>query len=336
MKYSSLFLPAALFLAALAVGAGSGCAKFTFSQPFAVFDSEPEIPEKLVAVWTPAALHPPGKRPVRGFGGRILFHGQDPQLALPVDGSLIVYAFDDTDADPDNPLPDKKYVFTAEEFATFESESALGPSYSVWLPWDAVGGEQKPVTLITRFEDASGRIVMSQPAQATLPGRMRPSRERLATRRSSATGSQSGDSGIRQVSYQEAESERGPARSQRAMRTPLTITVAPDQAKRLLHGEATPRAATASREMMKTYAELTANDRLSETKASPAPERSQSESPPATRSAPAAPPARSEPTTRPSVDPARRQPHRAEAPRPLPPTPRSGWSRPPATLSADD
>ena len=335
MKYSSLFLPAVMVLAALAVGAGSGCAKFNFSQPFAVFESEPEIPEKLVAVWTPAALHPPGKRAVRGFGGRILFHGQDPQLTMPVDGSLIVYAFDDTDADPDNPLPDKKYVFTAEEFATFESDSALGPSYSVWLPWDAVGGDQKPVTLITRFEDASGRIVMSQPAQATLPGRMPSPRERLATRRSRATGLENGDFGVRQASYQDAERERSERRSQRKMRTPLTITVAPDQAKRLLQGEATPRPA-ASQEMLKTYAELTARDRLPETTASPAPERSQSVSPPATRSAPAAPPARSEPTTRPSADPARRQPHRAEAPRPLPPTPRSGWSRPPATWTGDD
>lgn len=334
MKYSSLLLSAALVFASLALGAGSGCAKLNFSQPFVLFDSEPEVPEKVVTVWTPAAMHPPGKRPVRGFGGRVMFHGQDPQLTMPVDGSLIVYVFDDTDADPDNPRPDKKYVFTAEELARFEGDSALGPSYSVWLPWGPIGGYQKPVTLITRFEDAQGRIIMSQAAQATLPGRMRNSSERLAAARRGSDPASPTDSEIQQVSYHDQEDRPIDRRSQRKMRTPLTITVAPNQAQRLLVGESQQRTPD-SNEVMKTYAELTAMDRWSSAKESPAPAASMSE-PPATHSAPAALPAQSRPTTRPSADPARRQPHRAEAPRPLPPTPRSGWSRPPATLSVDD
>ena len=52
-------------------------------------------------------------------------------------GSLVVYAFDETDRDPANMKPDRKFVFTQEQFEKHYSKSTLGHSYSVWLPWDA-------------------------------------------------------------------------------------------------------------------------------------------------------------------------------------------------------
>jgi hypothetical protein len=116
-----------------------------------------------------------------------MFHGkeagkQEPQAVL-VDGDLMVYAFDNARANPDNPAPDKKYVFPAHNLTLHQSESSLGPSYSFWLPWDEAGGPQRQISLLTRFEDKSGKIVMSSMAHVTLPGqiaRANPSVERAS------------------------------------------------------------------------------------------------------------------------------------------------------------
>jgi hypothetical protein len=245
-------------IAALLLGAASGCAKLDLSQPFARFEPEPETPEKVVAVWTPAALHPPGKKPIRGFGGRIMFHGRDDNRSIPADGNLIVYAFDDADPDPENPTPQMKYIFPAEDLPRHQSDSAMGPSYSVWLPWDAVGGYQQPVSLITRFETPDGRVIMSSVGQVTLPGKMPPKQETLASR--AAGDPRRGDRyQVQQAAYH-AGNEQQHAAQTAVLRTPLTIAVAPDHARRLLLRElTTPEPAAENGQ--RRYVELTAADR---------------------------------------------------------------------------
>mgnify|MGYP001065217866 CR=1 FL=1 len=150
----------------------AGCAKLELGENLALWksDPKPQTPETLSAVWTETTLHQPGKPVVRGFGGRILFHGTDQQQAVPVEGAVIVYAYDNDRPHKEDPAPDKKFVFPAENLAKHQSESSLGPSYSFWLPWDNAGGPQRRISLLTRFEDKSGKIVMSQMAHVTLPG----------------------------------------------------------------------------------------------------------------------------------------------------------------------
>jgi hypothetical protein len=321
----------ALLVAALLLGAASGCAKLHLSQPFAAFEPEPEVPEKVVAVWTPAALHPPGKKPIRGFGGRIMFHGGDANRSIPADGNLIIYAFDDADPDPDDQVPQKKYVFPAEDLPRHQSDSALGPSYSVWLPWDAIGGYQQPVSLITRFEAPDGRVIMSSVAQVTLPGKIPPKQELLA-KRSAEARQRSNRFEVQQAAYH-AGNEQPHDVQKAALRTPLTIAVAPDHARRLLMRELTTPEPAADN-VQRRYVELTTADRINGQVVSnglPGSETSL-----ATRSSPPALPARTAPAAPPSSDPARRQPHLGEAPRRLPSTPRSGWSRSPEVSPEGD
>ncbi len=92
-----------------------GCAKLDLGESFTLWKSEPkpQTPDSLAAVWTETTLHQPGKPVVRGFGGRILFHGSDQQQAVPVEGKVIVYAYDDDRPNQEDPAPDKKYVFPA-------------------------------------------------------------------------------------------------------------------------------------------------------------------------------------------------------------------------------
>lgn len=111
-----------------------------------------------------------GTAPTRGFGGRIYFFDQH-NNAVPAAGKLVVYAFkDEGDLDADRP-PDRKYVFPAEDFSRHYSESNFGASYSVWVPWDAVGGEQCNISLIPIFTTVEGKVVVGDQSRHILPGR---------------------------------------------------------------------------------------------------------------------------------------------------------------------
>jgi hypothetical protein len=132
--------------------------------------SEFETPERVVAIWSPDILAQPGKPPTRGFGGRLYFYN-DKSQAIPVEGQLVVFGYDDSQ--PDHPAgdPDRRFAFTPEQFKSHYSKSYLGASYSVWIPWDVVGGEQRTVSLVPVFTSTNGKIVMGQQAKNMLPGK---------------------------------------------------------------------------------------------------------------------------------------------------------------------
>lgn len=130
----------------------------------------PEIPMRIVSTWTDTVLHKKGQKPVRGFGGRLVFFGRATDEPVRVAGQLVVYAFDETQREMHDTRPTRKYVFPAEQFVRHESPSKMGPSYSVWLPWDEVGGEQKNISLIARFETHDGPLVIGEQTRHLLPG----------------------------------------------------------------------------------------------------------------------------------------------------------------------
>jgi hypothetical protein len=129
-----------------------------------------EPPERIITVWTDTIYQQPGKPPTRGFGGRIYFYGRHGEV-VPVNGTLTVYAYDDTGLDLSADRPTRKYVFTKEQLAGYQSESEIGASYNIWIPWDAVGGDEKQVNLFPVFTDDSGKIVRGMFTESRLPGR---------------------------------------------------------------------------------------------------------------------------------------------------------------------
>ncbi len=149
-----------------------GCAKIDFKNrlPWQKEEEKPPIPTRMTAVWTNTVMNQPAQPGVRGFGGRIVFYGEDQQDSLTVEGTLTVYAFDDTEQQAAGRAPTKKFVFLPEHLPSHQSQSVLGASYSFWIPWDSVGGEPRTISLITRFEDQSGRVILSDPTRLILPG----------------------------------------------------------------------------------------------------------------------------------------------------------------------
>ncbi|MFG0262773.1 MAG: hypothetical protein ACF788_10325, partial [Novipirellula sp. JB048] len=154
-------------------------------------EPEPVHPERVVAVWSDTILHQPSQPGVRGFGGRIYFYEKDDADPIEVDGGLAVYVFDADKTAPQDQRPLRKFVFTAEQFATHMSRTSLGPSYSVWLPWGEVGGPPKQLSLIVRFEGRAGGTTISDPTIKLLPGvplRKVKSEDQLAKRSAADAG----------------------------------------------------------------------------------------------------------------------------------------------------
>ncbi|EMB17906.1 signal peptide protein [Rhodopirellula europaea 6C] len=140
----------------------TGCASMTQSEsaapkksllermPWAKKDKAPEPypnPAKLAAVWSTESLTQVGRVPTRGFGGRIFFYDEKTR-SVPVDGTLVIHGFDDKAEDPKTAV--KRFEFTPEQLTSHFSQSDVGASYSVWIPWDAIGGEQRHISLVHR------------------------------------------------------------------------------------------------------------------------------------------------------------------------------------------
>jgi len=168
------------FIAAFVVVAFAGCqalspegAKNWFGLAPKAKESQYTTPVKLATMWTPAVLNRVGQAPTRGFGGRLYFYDAA-NKPIPVEGQLVVYAYNDSKPGANGKTPDAKYAFTPEQFTTHFSPTELGASYSIWIPWDHVGQPQMEVSLVPIFTSSSGQLVMGQSSRSLLAGPTNP------------------------------------------------------------------------------------------------------------------------------------------------------------------
>ncbi|TWU42524.1 hypothetical protein [Novipirellula artificiosorum] len=139
-------------------------------------------PVKMATTWTPDTLVQTGRTPTRGFGGRIFFYDEKSR-PVPVEGTLVVHGFDEESSNPEKTV--KRFEFTPEQFTRHFSQSDLGASYSVWIPWDAIGGEPRRISLVASFKPLavesseltadgkpypSPKLVQGVPSTIMLPG----------------------------------------------------------------------------------------------------------------------------------------------------------------------
>jgi hypothetical protein len=172
----------ALALSAATVAALAGCSmpKASDLKPSKLFslgdDDEPEegIPVRMVGAWTDTVHTKTGQPAQRGFGGRLMFYGNDNDKPILVEGQLVVYAFDETGRALTDNKPTRRYVFPPDQMPLHMSVSELGASYSFFLPWDEAGGPQTEVSLICRFEAKGGGVITSEQTRHRLPGTLPP------------------------------------------------------------------------------------------------------------------------------------------------------------------
>ena len=134
---------------------------------------EYKTPSKIVAIWSNTVFNRPGESPKRGLGGRIYFYDEE-HRTVPVDGTLSVYVYDDTDSMPGDRLEQeasRAFHFDSEELKAKLDPTEFGSSYSLWLPWDEVGGDRKQLGVIPVFTDAAGAIIAGEQSRQLLPGK---------------------------------------------------------------------------------------------------------------------------------------------------------------------
>ncbi|MEM7316267.1 MAG: hypothetical protein AAF497_24300 [Planctomycetota bacterium] len=131
--------------------------------------SKHDPPEKIVAVWSDTTFSKPGSGITRGLGGRLYFYDQN-RKAVPVNGQLIVYGFDDSKPGASNRPPERRYVITPKEFQSHQSKTDIGPSYSVWIPWDKLGPQHAKISIVPVFTTIEGKVIMGDHSRHVLPG----------------------------------------------------------------------------------------------------------------------------------------------------------------------
>jgi len=298
-----------LYVSGLLVLTVCGCTPLDFNKswPFKPKAEKPQVPKKIVDIWSNTVLSQPGLPGVRGFGGRIMFHNDDNKPPIKVDGTLSVYVFD-VDSDPVQTPPERKFVFGADELDSHYSKSKIGHSYNFWLPFDEVGGTEREVTLVVRFEASSGEVLLSSPVRQTLagspPDKTAKRRTEPGTAQSLAQDDVKGQANgeIRTMSYETAVPQAPPG----AMASTVTIDVPPSFAQST-RAMGAAQAADALR--------YQAAAKASPVETSPSASSVQSRSP-----------ARRATAAQARHAPVRRQPHPATWPSPLPTTPRSDTS----------
>jgi len=324
-RKTSLLAIALLFWAAL-----SGCAPLNLRDSLSFWDShpKPQVPTRTVEFWSEEVLTEPGMPGVRGFAGRVMFYNEKDAKPVAVDGTLTVFAFEDSDRNLGYTAPEKKFIYLPEQLQKYYSKSELGHSYSLWLPWDEVGGLERKLCLVARFEPRKGPPVVSKPCHKLLSGVPpkpgQPGSPVMSLKSTTSPG------GVQQASYQmpSPETARG------AEAATITIDVPPNFARRTLgaanqranpqdSGEprtAQPPGVPATWEPQNQPGGMAATSRTAG-----AAQDSAASASPSDRYARPRFPARREPAFRSKPDPVRRQPLPATWPSRLPPTPRSDW-----------
>lgn len=198
-------------LAWAVVAACAGCSTLALTDPVGWMkrdEDREKVPTRMVAVWTDTIMHQPGRPGVRGIGGRIMFYPREGEQPVKANGTLTVYAYDDSENAATDAAPARKFVFLPDQFAKRHSTSQLGDSYNVWLPWDEVGNVARQLTLIARFEPQEGAVVLSDPSRQLLPGAAATPAVSTAVRE---TRVEKSADGVQQASYVANQGEAGEA-----------------------------------------------------------------------------------------------------------------------------
>ena len=210
-----------------------------------------KTPVEIVDVWNSYAQSMPDGKTMRGMGGRIHFYdNQAKRQTVKVDGDLTVFIFDGHETDPAHTKPLKVFQFKADTLDEhYVYQKPLGHGYNFFLPIDDIGGEEKSLCMMVRFDNKLDDtfVPLPPPTYAVLAGRKpQPSadptiREFLESRSLVAEANQTlmtqfdSDSVIQQTSYTAEKETAVPVKPKVA-----TIPLSNEMTRRLVEVKASP------------------------------------------------------------------------------------------------
>ncbi len=194
--------------------------------------SPAKTPTRMVVIWKDATISDAAKPPTRGFGGRVYFYDEKEQT-VQVDGEMIVFGYEDGENEG-SIKADRKYVFLQEEFQKRFSETDLGPSYSIWLPWDRAGGERQTIALLPVFKANDGTVVQGGHSVCVLNGTP-PQQEAIAKVDVSGNHNQTANAKANSTNFSAAQVSHMEAGQPREGRLNTTTIRVPRETARRMH-----------------------------------------------------------------------------------------------------
>jgi hypothetical protein len=116
---------------------------------------------QIVCLWEQAEGRDPEGVPCRGFAGQILFLSNRHATPVEVDGDVRIYLFDNVGTTEEQSKPLRQFDFTTEAWELHLSKSAVGPSYSVFVPYVRRGQFNPQCSLRVRLTPKVGPTIFS-------------------------------------------------------------------------------------------------------------------------------------------------------------------------------
>src|SRR5262249_7722424 len=128
--------------------------------------AEPPSAGRMTVSWKNDIQKKSGKNMLRGVEGKVQFFAADPPepaekedwkapepkpKGIAIDGTLTVFAFEESADGKEGAGPSKKYVFPAKDLRKVHREGPDGHEYNIWMAWDKAGGNELHIRLLARF-----------------------------------------------------------------------------------------------------------------------------------------------------------------------------------------
>jgi len=153
----------------------AGCTTFHF--PFEkrmprATASDPAV--QMLCLWQQAEGRDPEGYPCKGFSGQILFLSNKAATPVQIDGAVRIYLFDDQGTEEDQTKPIRQFDFDAGSWAIHLTETSLGPTYSVFVPYVRRGVKEANCALRVRLKPKQGPTIFSELSSMPLNGNKKP------------------------------------------------------------------------------------------------------------------------------------------------------------------
>lgn len=122
---------------------------------------------QIVCLWEQAEGRDPDNVPCRGFAGQIMFLGNRHATPVEIEGDIRIYLFDDVGTVEEQSKPLHQFDFNHDAWKIHLSKSAVGPSYSVFVPYTRRGQHNPKCSLRVRLTPKVGPTIFSE--MTTLP-----------------------------------------------------------------------------------------------------------------------------------------------------------------------
>lgn len=161
---------------------------------------------EIMGIWEPSEGQGPDGKSRRGCAGQILFMTRGKKSPVKVNGEITVLQFDDFGTAEEQARPIHTFKFDDAAWNKHFGDGALGPSYSVFIPYMGDTNFETICALRIKFTSDDGRETSSAIAKINLPGT---DRKKASTRGADRSDRVDVAATVRRQSYTKPKREMG-------------------------------------------------------------------------------------------------------------------------------